>query len=396
MISLERSTLYVVPLLLLAFITVLSYHFYLPPEVVNIDELFNFEYFPEEQLIIPYTDSLSSLCNSTLWQPGLYINCTNIIHRSPRFENHGDNWGTFNIRSQLVSCLRWALDSGMGFVMPLIAIRSDYDLEFFPGWRNISHLFDEENFHEMLGQLCPQLQVRNTYTKIDNIIKAPMPDQLMYYGIGLHRRRTNNLLRQANMTPSLTNPVVIWENKALFGWVFSKEGIDIHNTLFKVFAFRKDLIEISQSLLNKIKVPFLGIHLRAEPDQPWYTYEELRDWCVDYLLSKKPHLKTVFVSIGNSEIEKKFKEDMKAKGVTVISKWTLSESNQNLYQELLDMDFDQSAVIDYQILLKSEVFLGVSESSFSYAVAFERGEGVLADCNCSIRGTFGNAFRCCY
>ena len=219
-----------------------------------------------------------------------------------------------------------------------------------------------------------------------------MPDLLMFYGTGLYNKRVNHLLREANHTPSLTNPVVIWENKPLFGWAFSKDGMNIHNTLFEVFGFRKDLLKASQRIFDLINDSFVGVHLRAEPDEPWYTYEELRDWCWEYLRTKSPHIKTIFVSVGDARIENKFIEDMKDKDITVISKWTLSASDTNLRQQLLEMDFDQAAVIDYQILIKSEAFLGVSKSSFSYAVAFERGKGILADCKCSILGTFGNAF----
>lgn len=360
------------------------------------ENLLNTRIFPEDKIIKPYKDSLSSLCEQTSWQPGLYLNCTNIIHRQTRFEKQGDNWGTFNIRSELVSCLRWAIDSGMGLIMPRIAYRSDYDLEYFPRWGNFSYLFDEAQFRKILNEQCPQLIIKDTYIDIDNIVYAPMPDGAFYYGPTLHRRRTNNLLRSQNITPSIGNPAVIWENKPLFGWLFSKDGPNIHNSLLDVVEFRADIRELSKKLRSFIKDPFLGLHLRVEPDQIWYKYEELRDWSYDYLLKNVPHIHTIFVSIGNVGFETRFVQDMGAKNVTVLTKWNLAMQDKSIYQQLLELDFDQIAVVDYEILIDSEAFLGVAQSSFSYAVASKRGNGNLDNCRCSIRGTFGYAFPCCY
>jgi GDP-fucose protein O-fucosyltransferase len=398
MVSFEQSTLYLVPIFLLGYIVTLSLLFKLPATPVSQNHsMENVLFHPEDKIVKPFADSLLSLCNQTIWQPGLYLNCTNIIHRPTRFEDHGDNWGTFNLRSMLTSCIRWAIDSGMGLIMPRIAIRSDYDLEYFPRWNNISFLFDEDNFKKTLNEQCPQLVIKDTYTEVKNIIKAPMPTMSTYYSVGLHRRRTNDLLRAGNITLDTARITVIWENKPLFGWVFSKDGINIHNTLLKAVEFRGDLIEMGKTLITFIKEPFIGLHLRAERDVIWYTYEELRDWCLEYVRTQSTHLKTIFISVGDLDIEKRFIEEMKAEKLTVISKWMLYEKlDPSLQQRMLDMQFDQLAVLDYEILKSSEVFLGVGESSFSYAVAFDRGNGILDDCKCSIRGSFGSGFRCCY
>lgn len=394
--SFEQPSLYILSLLLLVYMTAIFSLF--PCQKVPMAEsnLINTQFFPEDKMIRPYNDSLSSLCNQTLWQPGLYLNCTNIIHRASRFEKQGDNWGTFNIRSELVSCLRWAIDSGMGIIMPRIAYRSDYDLEFFPRWGNWSYLFDENQLRSILNKECPQLKIEDTYVEIDNIIHAPMPDGAFYYAPSLHRRRTYHLLRAQNVTPSLNNPVVIWENKPLFGWLFSKDGLNIHNSLLDAVEFRLDIREISRILRSFIRDPYLGLHLRVEPDQIWYKYEELRDWAYNYLITDTPHIHTIYVSVGDKEHENKFIHDMKAKNITVITKWILASLENTIYQQLLELDFDQIAVVDYEILLYSEEFLGVAQSSFSYAVASKRGKGKLENCKCSIQGTFGYAFPCCY
>lgn len=394
--SSQQYNLYLLSLLLLVYIVTLFLLFPIQKIPLAEIQLAKTKFHDEDNIIKPYEDSLSSLCNQTSWQPGLYMNCTNIIHRSTRFENQGDNWGTFNIRSELVSCLRWAIDSGMGIIMPRISYRSDYDLEFFPRWDNLSYLFDEKQFLKILNTQCPQLTIKDTYTEIDNIAYAPMPDGAFYYGPTLHRRRTNHIIREQNMVPSMNNPVVVWENKPLFGWLFSKDGMNIHNTLLDAVEFRFDIREASRKLRSFIKDPFLGLHLRVEPDQIWYKYEELRDWCYDYLLTNTPHIHTIFVSIGDKGYENKFIQDMKAKNITVLTKWILASLEDNIYQQLLELDFDQIAVVDYEILLYSEQFLGVAQSSFSYAVASKRGKGKLEDCRCSIRGTFGYAFPCCY
>ena len=118
MISFEKWTFSFVLLLLVVYISLLVLITEFSRVITPVEVLKNHGYVPEDQLVGPYLDSLSSLCNKTSWQQGLYLNCTNIIHRPTRFEDHGDNWGTFNLRSELVSCLRWAIDSGMGLILP--------------------------------------------------------------------------------------------------------------------------------------------------------------------------------------------------------------------------------------------------------------------------------------
>lgn len=366
------------------------------PRTMKPHTMSNHEFVDEDILPKPFEDSLRSLCNSTIWRPGLYLNCTNKIRNPSRFEDHGDNWGTFNTRSALSSCVSWAIDGGMGLIMPLMAIRSEYDLEYFPQWTNISFLFDLENFRKTLHEQCPQLIVRNTFSEISTQIKAPMPKSFIYYTHGMYRKRSNQLLRMYNITPSVTNPVVIWENKPLFGWGFSNNRLSIHKALLGAFAFRVDVMVVSKVLSDKMTEPFVGFHLRAESDEPWYTYGELRDWCLYYMLNNYTKIKNVYVSSGDVEILDMFIKDLAAVNLTVISKWTLTNDDVELKSQLLAMEFDQVAIIDYEILKKSTVFLGVGQSSYSYAVAFERGKGYLENCGCHIRGQFGFAFRCCY
>jgi hypothetical protein len=340
-----------------------------------------------------YEDSLKSLCKNTIWQENLYINCTNIIHDKIHLEDHGRNWGTVNIRNTIVTCLRWAIDAGMGFVMPRIATRSDYDLIFFPGYANYAFMFDEDHLRKSLQEQCPQLKIMATYEKANAYIQAPILEEHSCYNYSSYRKHISKLLAKHGIASYSSSTIVIRENNPLFGWAFYQDGKNIHNSLLTAVRFRSDITEFAKDVLTIIPDRFIGLHLRAEPDNPWYTYDQLTSWFLEGWRANYSDIKHVYVSVGSQKLEDQFRLDLKKQNITVYSKHSLSLSLRNKIELF---NFDQIAIVDFEVLIQSSAFFGVSESSFSYAVAFERGKGIMENCGCHTHGSFFMAFRCCY
>lgn len=92
------------------------------------------------------------------------------------------------------------------------------------------------------------------------------------------------------------------------------------------------------------------------------------------------------MAVGDAELEEKFTEVMNTYNMTTVSKWSLlsKQSNEIVTQQIKKLNFDQQAIIDHEILMKSTHMFGVAQSTYSFATAVKRGKGDLANCNCHL------------
>jgi hypothetical protein len=363
-------------LLLVYFYSIL--HF-LPTSELN-SELAQYDLAFQE--IPPYLDdSLTSLCNKTTWVPNLYLNCSNIMIWSDI--TAGDGLGLANVRNTIVTCLRWAIDAGMGFIMPKIAIRSKENPGLFPTWDNIDFLFDEDNLRNLIKKECPQLIIYNTPdVRWNRRVDAVNNNERYFYETGKFRKHVFEIVNN-NFPPYGT---VVFENKPLFGWYFYKDGREIHQSLLNAVQFKTSLVALAKQIVKLIgKTNFAGVHLRVEPDALYYTFEELFSWVQKELNGNLKNISIIYIAVGSKDAEEKFRESMKPYNIQVISKWSLVKNNDELSRELDKLNFDQQAVIDYEALLSSEYFMGCGASSFSYAIAYDRGNGTFNEgCRCKL------------
>jgi hypothetical protein len=102
---------------------------------------------------------LERVCNETKYQPGLIFVCDN---------NSG---GIGNIRNFILTCIRYAIDSGAtGIITPKIQRRSEEELAnlFTTTLQHLDYFFDEQHFRYALGTCCSQLAIYNTTEDIPN------------------------------------------------------------------------------------------------------------------------------------------------------------------------------------------------------------------------------------
>lgn len=168
---------------------------------------------------------LERVCNEAKYQPGLVFVCDN---------NSG---GIGNIRNFILTCIRYAIDSGAtGIIMPKIQRRSEEDLAntFTTTLQPFDYFFDEQHFLSSLGTHCPQLAIYNTTEDIPNSqnkteIKEFYPKDLNNPDAGdprgrnryldLYRMKFDTWLRETKRTPSEAKPVTI-----RFKWATSLNG----------------------------------------------------------------------------------------------------------------------------------------------------------------------------
>lgn len=117
---------------------------------------------------------------------------------------------------------------------------------------------------------------------------------------------------------------------------------------------------------------FMGVHLRTSMDAPdhWPKYQEQTDYYLALAKSKK--FSVIYIASGNDTETARFAAEAAAMKppITVISKNDLLAGEDLTALEA--MTWDQQAMVDYQILLKSSYFGGMTESSFSWNIAVKR------------------------
>lgn len=328
-------------------------------------------------------NDLKSLCENTFWKKNLYLNCTNI------------SGGLVNVRNSVVSCLRWAIDAGAGLVLPLIGSRAkDNPSEFFVTWENLDYLFDLPNMLNKLEQACPQLVIEETFLKVEYQL-TPVPTKWFQYFSGEYLKRVEDQLILEQYS-KINFPTAFIEDNPLFGWNLFKEKPRIHEELFEIVQFNHDYREIAGLVLRNMPSVFIGLHLRAEKDVGPGNYERIVPWFKEEILSKFRHVKDIYIATGDLILEDRFRREMEILNFHVHSKGTSAEQDKTLATKLKDLYFDQLAIIDYEVLLKSYHFFGVARSSFSWALAYERGNTTLSNCDCNLMGIADPLFVCCY
>lgn len=118
---------------------------------------------------------------------------------------------------------------------------------------------------------------------------------------------------------------------------------------------------------------FVGVHLRTEVDAinvGYASYENQAAASLEYINSTS--LRVVYAASGNTTSLRLFAEAANALSppAKVFTKWDLLSGADNA--TLSSMTWDQQALVDFLILERSSKFAGVSESSFSWDIAYMR------------------------
>lgn len=93
--------------------------------------------------------ALRKHCDTIEWRQGIYFDCST---------NSG---GIGNMRSFILTCIRYAIDGGVGLVMPTIRKRDDNNLAnlFTNIDMPLGYMFDEKFFLNSMAEYCPQLVI---------------------------------------------------------------------------------------------------------------------------------------------------------------------------------------------------------------------------------------------
>jgi hypothetical protein len=334
---------------------------------------------------------LQRVCSETAWTPGLTFVCDN---------NSG---GIGNIRNFILTCVRYAIESGASqLILPRIQRRSEEDLAniFTTGFQEFDYFFDEEHFRYAIGTYCPQMTIYKTVDDIPHSdIRLRVPE---FYpkdlgdldgcdgrGVNRHldmfRPKFDNWLNTTKYTPNATHPVSIrFKWATFFEWPIYRDGPEFAATFGDILRLRKDVQALAAKALDEIstfvgvkpngktlEAPYLGVHLRTESDALgfWPNFQEQSQGYLQQ--ADKRGLKHAYLACGNATEGQRFADLAWEKSkLNVTTKVDLLKGE--YLQNLTDLSWDQQALVDFLILSKSTHFTGCSFSSFTMNIAFKR------------------------
>lgn len=380
---------------------------------------------------------LTDLCrNKIKWRRNLFLNCTNRFPM-PISQGIAKSNGTVampvglaNLRSVVTTCLRWAIDGGMGFVVPRIALRSETNPIIFDRFGELDFLYDVAHLKKTMHTYCPELEIRESTEIVKNSAASlsssssstfPTPGinyiysprrfkKIHGHSHGQFRQRMDDLLVKANcdVNSSLETPTVVWDNEAFLGWRFAEDNSSISKVVHDAVVPTGKLLslanDIKQLIRQRKQQGFVGLHLRAEKDYPLDVAAQMNAFYQIY--RKKYHyIGTLYVAVGDLAKEAEFRLHLEAvtkqKTIDVVSKWSLASSvnkTSSLFHRLSELKFDQLAAVDHEVLVASEYFFGHASSSFTYSIAYDRGNGSISfEASKTHMYKRPNAFfRCCF
>jgi len=334
---------------------------------------------------------LQRVCEETKWTDGLAYVCDN---------NSG---GIGNIRNFILTCIRYAIDAGAtGIIMPRIQRRSEEDLAniFTTGFQPFDYFFDEAHFRKAMAESCPQMTIFDKYEdipgqegirKIEEFYPKDLGDLDGCDGRGVNRHldqfrgKFDNWLASTNRTPSDAEPVTIrFKWATFFEWPIYRDGPEFAATFGDLLRINPDIERIAAVVLremsaftgntpqaNTLEAPFLGVHLRTESDALGF-WPDFNVQSEGYLKEAEARqLKHAYLACGNATDGHRFAEKAQERmGLNVTSKLDLLKGAD--LEALTNLSWDQQALVDFLVLLKSTHFTGCSFSSFTMNIGFKR------------------------
>ncbi|KUJ15086.1 uncharacterized protein LY89DRAFT_568527, partial [Mollisia scopiformis] len=333
--------------------------------------------------------AVKNLCANTEWNPKLLFTC----NRS--------GGGVGNLRNSILNCVRYAISAGAGLALPRVILRDPNDISHIWERETISfdYIFDETHFVESLRLSCPQLQL---FDDAEEFAKQSSEDAI--------RLLPESLMED---TPTGIAHPEGWRGK-FYGWL-SKERdtnsqvvVDLERSYLKypiysdlegfvldfgkILKFRKEARELATTVLKNLvssydlngkfgdeiwKGSFFGAHLRTEMDSqrgfPVQVYEYSK-YSVQshYYLEQAAAsgLPVIYLASGDVGQLQHFTNDAHKFNLTVSTKHDLVSGEDT--KRLQSLTFDQQALVDYLVLMKSSEFAGVGHSSFAWNIALWR------------------------
>lgn len=353
-----------------------------------------------------YDDApLHDLCSGKEWTPGLIFKCD---------DGFG---GVGNIRNIILTCVRYAIEAGAtSLIIPQIEAR-DADLIELHAGRTLpfTYMFDEDFFIKCLTTACPQISIITSESLLNaSISRAGLTPKDLGHKF---KHGVDRVIDFASEFRSLfdawihdfgapsgfsaSNPLLVSITPSFFEFPILYDSASFIATFGRILRFNPSILHLAATVLYaldkeyklnlepaKVGIPaegkFFGAHLRTDVDAVAAFFASYEEQSSAYLAAAKKHnLSFIYLASGSPPDIKRFTKTGKKMGIKVTTKLALLEGEEEFEEELKEMKaltWDQQALIDYMVLLRSSHFGGTWASSFSYNIVFRRhvvvGDGI--------------------
>ncbi|CAL3973213.1 unnamed protein product [Diplocarpon coronariae] len=343
----------------------------------------------------PFDDApLRELCSTKEWTPGLTFRCDAAFG------------GVGNVRNMFLTCIRYTIEAGAtGLVVPQIKAR-DANLKDLTTGQTLpfSYMFDEDFFAASLAAACPQIEViRSKFYHEPAIKTAITPRDLSA------SRRESRVIDFAPEWRTLfdkwlveigapgveigSSPILVSISPSWFEWPILYDDPAFIATFGRILRLERSILHLAGTTLyalndkyglgleaGKTGVPapgkFYGAHLRTASDAVAAHFASYDEQSSAYLReAAEKDLRHIYLASGSPPDIARFTAAAAEQGINVTTKSSLLGEDP-VYAETLEaiesLTWDQQALIDFMILLRSSHFGGTWASSFAYNIAFKR------------------------
>ncbi|TGO86915.1 hypothetical protein BPOR_0267g00140 [Botrytis porri] len=334
--------------------------------------------------------ALRSLCETTTFQPGLYLQCHSWCGPNSTSVCGGLN----NARNRIQTCLRLALDLGSGIILPTVQSHRNAENVVDYGDTTDNTLcpdvyWDVEYLVQEMGSACPELEIRQCgdvsgidEDKIIQMKKREHGDASHH--IGTFKAIVNEHLESLSLSSiSVEDPVAVGFGNTIYAYNYTYDSEQaLQKELFRTLKYNRNLLDLGSRLRYspELRGGFIGVHFRGESDWPqnFGSREDQMNFfkqeieLASTVQGAAEGIKTIYISCGDEAATSTFREPLSALGYQVYDKWNLASSLSEPSLLLEEIEFDTIAIIDYAVLVEAALFLGVWMSIFSQTVAYAR------------------------
>lgn len=355
--------------------------------------------------------SVQKLCSEAKWRDDRVVSCDMIAG------------GIGNLKTNLLACARYAIEAGAILITPVIHPRESFGtMEKSFAWDKdlpISYMFDSEHFFGTLARDCPQLRIvsetdERVPPKSESHVVGPKKLIAAEYGHvlieperwrpALDSHIEEGIIKKEGLPqPTRDRPLrIAFDDGIAFSWPVAHDGAAFRDSWGHLARFPRHIRELSAralyNLYGKIGArqspaapsggAFLGAHVRTEKDvqvYSWTSFELQAAHIVEQLQAN--NLSVVYVATGTASDVDRLKEkvadlqipynETHSAGVQVFQKWDILDEEDIMLMDTLT--WDQMALVDLDIMLRSSRFVGIWESSWSWSISLKRHAWSRAD-----------------
>lgn len=282
----------------------------------------------------------------------------------------------------------------------------------------VSYMFDSDHFFNTLAEDCPQLRIVDEEDEALNIPPQSEghlidPMQLVptrwghvlvdpsQFRPALDAHISEHILKGSDDVepapqPTREHPIRLGFNDGVaFSWPVAHDDAEFRDNFGHLARCPRNIRELSaralynlymmigvrQSPASPARAAFLGAHIRTEEDvqvYSWTSYEKQSMDIREQLVAN--NLSVVYVATGTASDVDRLREDVAgmripvnethSTGVQVFQKWDLLDDEDIMFMDTLT--WDQMALVDFDIMLRSSRFVGIWESSWSWTISLKR------------------------